>query len=134
MRQLYQRPGVLENYAGLNARLRSMSVRKSSEENLDSAANQYQMKQKGAVARPGYFPPKLGNGRADLQNLLIKEMEENEKKVESFMPQDPYTQQMPVYLCKSPFTGRPPTVFFQYPPGVNEKKKKVDKEHIFKMK
>lgn len=41
---------------------------------------------------------------------------------------------MPVYLCKSPFTGRPPTVFFQYPPGVNEKEKPVDKEHIFKMK
>lgn len=41
---------------------------------------------------------------------------------------------MPVYLCKSPFIGRPPTVFFQYPPGVSDTSKSIDRDHIFKMK
>ena len=65
---------------------------------------------------------------------LLNELQENQKKTDNFNPADPYSQHMPVYLCKSPFTGRPPTVWFQYPPGVSEKEKTVDKDHVFKMK
>lgn len=61
-------------------------------------------------------------------------MKQNQAKVEQYTASDPYTQTMPVYLCKSPFVGRPPSVFFQYPPGIADADKKIEREHIFKMK
>ena len=67
-------------------------------------------------------------------NTIVNELQEQQCKVDNFNAADPYAQQMPVYLSKSPFCGRPPTIFFQYPPGISEIKKPIDKDHIFKMK
>ena len=53
---------------------------------------------------------------------------------DSFAPKDPFTREKPVFLYKSLFSGRPPTVFFQYPPKINDELKPVYKQHIYKMK
>ena len=113
VRHMYQRPGVLKSIEGLNSRLRSLSIKRSHEHDSDSATNQYQMNQ-------------LNSGQIKIMSrensvsTLLEELQQNQKKTENFNPVDSYAQHMPVYLCKSPFTGRPPTVWFQYPPGVSE--------------
>lgn len=43
VRHMYQRPGVLQSIEGLNSRLRSLSIKRDDNES-DTAANQYQMK------------------------------------------------------------------------------------------
>ena len=43
VRHMYQRFNMVKNIEGLNSRLRSLSIRRSNENDSDSAANQYQM-------------------------------------------------------------------------------------------
>ena len=61
-----------------------MSVRREDEDS-NSAANTYQVRK----ARDAYMS--VMGGKDETTQMIVKEIEDNQAKIESFMPADPYS-------------------------------------------
>ena len=68
------------------------------------------------------------------RQAAIEELERLANLPDAFAPKNPFERCMPIFLTKSPFTDRPNTVFFQYPPHINDNPKKTYKSMVHKMR
>ena len=73
VRQLYQRPGILQSYEGLNSRLRSMSVKRSIDQESDSVGNIYPAKPEQLYTSNGQI--KVVSKQSSL-NTIVNELQE----------------------------------------------------------
>ena len=135
VRRLYQRPGLsLDN---LNSKLRSISIKQK--EPGSPGAHRHASYQMGS----GQFQNQ-SYGAPNHQGVLISEEMRRQAAIDelahlanlpdAFAPKNSFERCMPVFLSRSPFTGRPPTVFFNYPPHMNEQPRKPHKSMVFKMR